>query len=425
MVQKRKLKARRPNLRLRDSLQNIETDAQHHLAGPFRPQTPLDAQYDSPVRSSTSPAGGLDPWSTESEGLWADIRSFRWVVVPWSSFKILLLVVVLHLNWEVLTPYVAPGVPNPFTPLLLISHYIPTSSPDDPRYAKGFLDLAFVAYYIVFWSWVRQVVTLHICRSIAQWFGIKKQAKLARFGEQGYAMAYFAVMGSWGIRIMAQLPTWWYRTEHFWIDYPHWDMKPELKTYYLMQAAYWCQQLIVLIFNLEKPRKDYHELVAHHFVTLWLVGYMELPGNMTLIGNAVYLSMDVPDAFLAFSKLMNYIQYTRTKTVSFVVFIGIWSYFRHWLNIVMLHSVWTQFDLMPETSKRWFPEDGVWMVWWMKYQIFTPILLLQFLNLFWYFLIWRIAYRAVASEAADVQDDRSDEEDYDDDDDDDVNDKED
>jgi acyl-CoA-dependent ceramide synthase len=49
-------------------------------------------------------------------------------------------------------------------------------------------------------------------------------------------------------------------------------MKPELKRYFLMHAAYWCQQLIVLLLRLEKPRKDYNELIAHHFVTLWLVG---------------------------------------------------------------------------------------------------------------------------------------------------------
>jgi acyl-CoA-dependent ceramide synthase len=55
-------------------------------------------------------------------------------------------------------------------------------------------------------------------------------------------------------------------------DYPHWDMRAELKRYYLMQFSYWCQQFIVLILGLEKPRKDYKELVAHHFVTLWLVG---------------------------------------------------------------------------------------------------------------------------------------------------------
>ena len=57
-------------------------------------------------------------------------------------------------------------------------------------------------------------------------------------------------------------------------DYPYWQMTPELKRYYLMQASYWCQQLIVLVFGLEKPRKDFKELVAHHLVTLWLVGFV-------------------------------------------------------------------------------------------------------------------------------------------------------
>ena len=116
-----------------------------------------------------------------------------------SSFTMLLLVVVLYCNWELITPYVAPGAPNPFAPLLFISHHIPTSSPDDPRYAKGYLDLVFIAYYVVFWSWVRQVATLNICWPLARWFGIRKTAKLARFGEQGYAVLYFAFMGAWGI----------------------------------------------------------------------------------------------------------------------------------------------------------------------------------------------------------------------------------
>lgn len=53
-------------------------------------------------------------------------------------------------------------------------------------------------------------------------------------------------------------------------------MKPELKCYYLMQIAFWAQQLFVLVLRLEKPRKDYWELVAHHLVTIWLVGYVFL-----------------------------------------------------------------------------------------------------------------------------------------------------
>jgi very-long-chain ceramide synthase len=48
-------------------------------------------------------------------------------------------------------------------------------------------------------------------------------------------------------------------------------MTGELKRYYLMQSAYWVQQLIVLVLGLEKPRKDYYELVAHHIVTIWLI----------------------------------------------------------------------------------------------------------------------------------------------------------
>ena len=90
------------------------------------------------------------------------------------------------------------------------------------------------------------------------------------------------------------------------------------------------------------------------------------------------------------------------------------SYFRHYLNWVILYSVWFEFDLMPfvfsrpllfqrgdptllssETSKRWSPDEGVWMVWWMRYQILMPLVLLQALNLFWYFLIWRVAFRYV------------------------------
>jgi acyl-CoA-dependent ceramide synthase len=86
-------------------------------------------------------------------------------------------------------------------------------------------------------------------------------------------------------------------------DYPHWQMLPELKAYYLAQAAYWCQQAIVMVFGLEKPRSDYNTLVAHHFVTLWLIGWSYLT-NCTLIGHAVYMSMDIPDMFLAVSPMM-------------------------------------------------------------------------------------------------------------------------
>ena len=92
-------------------------------------------------------------------------------------------------------------------------------------------------------------------------------------------------------------------------------MNPALKRYYLMQMAYWIQQALIMVLGLEKPRSDYYKLIVHHIVTIWLVRlalhcsfniiYFNLCCswsylmNMTLIGQAVYMSMDIPDAFLS------------------------------------------------------------------------------------------------------------------------------
>lgn len=114
-----------------------------------------------------------------------------------SSFKIIAAVVTLYINWELITPRVAPGLPNPFAPLIFISHRIETSPPGDPRYAKGYMDLVFIASYVVFFSFVRQIFILHVFRPFARWYGIKR-SKLDRFGEQGYAVVYWGTMSVWG-----------------------------------------------------------------------------------------------------------------------------------------------------------------------------------------------------------------------------------
>nr|GAT59919.1 predicted protein [Mycena chlorophos] len=389
----------------------------HAISDGVEPQTPLGSS--TPVRSR-SPA---KRWTPPHVQPW-----LRWVIEPLEAFKLLLIPIVLFLNWEVLTPRLqtilepwAPSLapylpadgqlPNPFAPLFLLSGRVSSSPAEAPRYAKNYLDLVFIAYYVIFFSCFRQLVTINMFGHIGRAYGIRKQGKLDRLGEQGYAVVYFLLSGLWGVRIMSQLPTWWYDTKYFWIGYPHWDMTPELKRYYLMQMAYWCQQFIVLALRLEKPRKDYNELIAHHLVTLWLVGWSYLI-NLTLIGNAVYLSMDLPDAFLAFSKVLNYLHFERAKVFSFLTFTGVWSYFRHYLNFVILWSVWYEYDLIPETSKRWFTPEGVWLVWWMKFQVFVPLVLLQLLNLFWFYLIMRILIRTVvARETEDVRSDDEDDED--------------
>ncbi|KAJ7758691.1 TLC domain-containing protein [Mycena metata] len=200
---------------------------------------------------------------------------------------------------------------------------------------------------------------------------------------------------------MSQLTTWWYRTEYFWIDYPHTALPPSLKRYYLLQTAYWVQQFLVLVLGLEKPRKDYRELVAHHVVTLFLV-VMSYVMNLTYIGSAIYMSMAIPDMFLALSKLLNYIQWNTVNNFVLTAFVLSWGYFRHHLNLAIPWSVWFQFeDYIP--SPHSFPPH-VW------HTAFAALVLLQALNLFWEYLIVRIVVRVVTtSKAADVRSDDEDE----------------
>ncbi|KAK7060575.1 sphingosine N-acyltransferase lag1 [Paramarasmius palmivorus] len=198
---------------------NIEYDEKHHLTGPFMPQTPLGASTPMRTRSpvsKTPPQPPVSPW-------------LKWAVEPVSALKVLVIPIILYVNWELLSPVLTEHVfprlniskdghiSNPFAPFFLLSNPVESSSPDDQRYAKSYFDLLFIAYYIVFWSLVRQVITIDLCRPLARRFGIRKEHKLDRFGEQGYAVIYFAVMGAWGYRIMKQQPTYWYQTQHFWI----------------------------------------------------------------------------------------------------------------------------------------------------------------------------------------------------------------
>ena len=50
-------------------------------------------------------------------------------------------------------------------------------------------------------------------------------------------------------------------------------------------------------------------------------------------------------------------------------------------------------DSFSESSKRWSWSEGVYLVGWMRYQIFLPLFLLQLINLFWYYLMIKILVR--------------------------------
>lgn len=199
---------------------------------------------------------------TKEATLFNDLCTGRWLVSPKSAAKIALLMVAAFWFWE----YCVPVNWNPFRPFLTLSYRLPESDvvlneashrlygpaptysadnvvlsnlrlfmqgihknlfPNEPRflrYGKGWLDLCFVAYFIVIFSFLRQILTVHFFKPLAARWGIRSEQKQIRFAEQGYALFYWGNAGVLGVYVMSFQDSWWYSTyawltidlEHLW-----------------------------------------------------------------------------------------------------------------------------------------------------------------------------------------------------------------
>lgn len=168
------------------------------------------------------------------------------------------------------------------------------------QYGKGKQDITFVCFYMIVLSFTREFFMQELFRPLARFFGIRSQGKQLRFMEQMYTALYFAFMAPFGVYVMRRTPVWYFNTRGMYEDFPHKTHEACFKFYYLFQAAYWAQQAIVMLLGLEKPRKDFNELIAHHFVTIGLIA-LSYRFHFTYIGIAVYLTHDISDFFFAVS----------------------------------------------------------------------------------------------------------------------------
>ncbi|KAJ7182880.1 longevity assurance proteins LAG1/LAC1 [Mycena crocata] len=344
---------------------------------------------------------------------------FRWAVSPRQTLCVLLtppmLAIPTHFILPILPPSLRPEL-NPFLAFFLLSH---KAEPPERQaaavtraeftgqlYVKGLGDLALITWTVVLVGLVRMLLT-SVFRGLGKRWGIVKEAKIRRFGEQGYIIVYSAFIGAWGVYIMSTSRTWWYQTEFFWRDYPHNYLSGAMKRYYLSQIAFWLHQFLVLVLGLEKRRSDHNQFIVHHCVTVWMVGWSYLI-NVTLLGTAVYVCMDLSDTALSFSMMLNYLRLDRSKAMGLGILIVVWTYFRNYLSLRILWSVWYEFDLVPNHTKRFSPSQGLHLAPWMRYQMFVPLGVLQLLKLFWYFLILRIAVRGIITSRP--EDSRSDDE---------------
>lgn len=191
-----------------------------------------------------------------------------------------------------------PGPDNPLHGAIFLSYPIPGTSSQE--YGKGGWDFAFVAFWTIALSFTREFLMQRVIRPFAIRCGIRARGKQSRFMEQAYTAIYFSVFGPFGLYVLYRSPVWYFNTHGMFEGFPHKQHEGPFKAYYLLQAAYWTQQFIVLALQLEKPRKDFKELVAHHVVTIALI-WLSYRFHFAFMGVVVFVTHDISDLFLAVS----------------------------------------------------------------------------------------------------------------------------
>ncbi|OLL26597.1 Sphingosine N-acyltransferase lac1 [Neolecta irregularis DAH-3] len=292
-----------------------------------------------------------------------------------------------------------PTSHNPIHRALFVSYPV-----SNKGYSKGLHDITFVIFYIIVFSAFREFVMHEILKPLAKLNGLRNPAKVLRFMEQGYSLVYFSLSTAFGLYNMYGTDLWYFHTRAFFEEYPHKILPGAFKVYYLLQAAYWVQQIVILILQIERPRKDFKEFTLHHIVTCMLVigSYML---HFTHMGLAVFITMDSSDVFLSLSKLLNYVK-SRFLAPVFVVFVLEWIYARHYLSVRLLICTVTEFLSIGPNMLDW--DAGLYKSWLSQSACFSLLLTLQLVNYYWLGLILRIAYRYAFKNIA--RDDRSEDE---------------
>ncbi|OJD35110.1 nuclear protein localization protein 4 [Diplodia corticola] len=302
------------------------------------------------------------------------------------------------------------------------------------KYTHGWDDFPFVFFGIVVFTALRAATMDYVLKPLARLGGIQKKKATVRFAEQGWLLVYCSIFWTLGMYINYN-SSYWLNLYEMWSNWPIRQISGLMKGYYLLQFAFWLQQILVI--NMEERRKDHWQMFTHHIITSVLVS-MSYSYYHTRVGNVILCLMDVVDIFLASAKLLKYLGYQTACDIGFGIFIASWVIARHVLYIAVCWSIHVSLPIaapygcynsvsgnrLPDSPTT--PADGGDE---LMYEIWQPFrdpegpvcfnarirraflgLLggLQVITLVWFWMIIKVAYRVVTGQGAD--DTRSDDE---------------
>jgi very-long-chain ceramide synthase len=98
----------------------------------------------------------------------------------------------------ILSYLVNPTPQNPFSKFLFLSYPVQKSPSDEILYGKGYWDIAYIFFWVLVLTFVREFTMQYLLKPFGLYAGIKKNKKLTRFMEQGYIFIYCSISTSVG-----------------------------------------------------------------------------------------------------------------------------------------------------------------------------------------------------------------------------------
>lgn len=231
-------------------------------------------------------------------------------------------------------------------------------NPETGHYNLGKNDFYLVSFLVTFLTGLRASVMEYILAPFAKNRGLSRRKSITRFSEQAWMLIYYAIMFPLGFYIYANSPC-FMSLEKIWIDWPNREMNSLLKTYIIIQLAFWFQQIIVI--NIEERRKDHWQMLTHHFITVSLI-LTSYRYRHTRVANVILILMDVSDFFLPLAKCLKYLGHTLLCDMVFGCFIVSWFIPRHIFFSMVCYSLWKQSpNIIPQGCYRGGP-GGVTVV---------------------------------------------------------------
>lgn len=262
-----------------------------------------------------------------------------------------------------------------------------------------------------------RLVAMPVARLFLGWR--RSLAKIEKFAQSFMEFFFYSLSLGLGVSVLLD-QAWLWPSANWWTDHALipsststqvGTLPLEIRFFYVLYCCRYLQGLVSVLL-LEHRRKDFWEMVVHHFTTAVLI-MLSYASDYVRVGCIVMVLLDVGDPPLHVAKMCKYVSEVKGPRQ------GFWSTIADlWFGIFVLdfpttrlglysYVVWSStFELYTVATPELPWAEAVPVIGWHPVACWLMLWLLLALQVFWNFMLFKAVVRVIMK--GDLQDTRSD-----------------